>query len=512
MTISPTLQYSSTEIMYLLGIDLGSSSIKVSLLNADAGKVIASYVAPGAEMEIVSSEKGWAEQDPEIWWSNTIIATLAVLKESKIDPKDIKAIGIAYQMHGLVVVDSNRKVLRSGIIWCDSRAVNIGNEAYQQLGEMYCMNRLLNSPGNFTASKLKWVKENEPNVYSKIHKMMLPGDFLAMKMTDEIKTTTSGLSEGMLWDYENDCPPERLLKFYGIDQNLLPEIVGTFSEQGKLTKQAAALLGLVPETPITYRAGDQPNNAFSLKALNPGEIAATAGTSGVIYGIVDTPTSDRLSRVNTFIHVNDSKVDHRFGVLLCVNGTGIMNSWLRKSISNNDNMLSYEEMNLLASNAPIGSDGVSVLPFGNGAERMFENEDLGASFHGLNLTRHNNSHLCRAVQEGIVFSLAYGFEILNSMGIEAKTIRAGQANMFLSDVFCEAFCNVTGATIELVNTDGAQGAARAAGVGLGYYKNMEDAFHGQACLKKYSPNAALQKDYKKAYSAWKTVLEKQLKN
>lgn len=497
---------------YFLGYDLGSSSIKVSLIEADSGKTVSSFISPSVEMEISSPQKGWAEQDPETWWLNAIIATQGVLKGTNVDPDNIKAIGIAYQMHGLVIVDANRTALRPSIIWCDSRAVEIGNEAYHQLGEMYCMNRLLNSPGNFTASKLKWVKDHEPDVYAKIYKMMLPGDFLAMRMTDQINTTASGLSEGMLWDYEKNTTPERLLNYYGLDSNLIPEIVETFSEQGKLTEKAAGFLGLKPGTPITYRAGDQPNNAFSLKTLNPGEIAATAGTSGVIYGIVDKPASDTLSRVNTFIHVNDSHEEHRYGVLLCVNGTGIMNSWLRKSLSNNDTMLSYEQMNELASKAPIGSDGIVVFPFGNGAERMLQNQDLGGSFHGLNLNRHNNSHLCRAVQEGIVFSLAYGFEILNSMEIEAKTIRAGQANMFLSEIFCEAFCNITGATIELVNTDGAQGAARAAGIGLGYYKNMEDAFSGLTCLKKYEPKPNLQKEYKDAYITWKALLEKQLTN
>ncbi len=497
---------------YFLGYDLGSSSIKVSLIEAESSTIVASFISPSVEMEISSPHKGWAEQDPEVWWLNAILATQGLLKKCHVDPSDIKAIGIAYQMHGLVIVDEQRNALRPSIIWCDSRAVDIGNEAFQQLGEMYCMNRLLNSPGNFTASKLKWVRENEPEVYSKIHKMMLPGDFLAMRMTDQINTTASGLSEGVLWDYEKDTIPERLMTFYGLDQKHIPEIVSTFAYQGSLTEKAAGFLGLAPGTPITYRAGDQPNNAFSLKVLNPGEIAATAGTSGVIYGIVDRPTSDALSRVNTFIHVNDTKSDHRYGVLLCVNGTGILNSWLRKSFSNDGELFSYEKMNELAERAPIGSDGLVVLPFGNGAERMLENKNLNASFHGLNLTRHMNTHLCRAVQEGIVFSIAYGFEILNSMGIKAKTIRAGQANMFLSELFCKTFSNVTGATIELVNTDGAQGAARGAGVGVGYYKDIEAAFEGLTCLKKYVPEKELSEEYASAYAQWKQILNKQLVN
>ncbi len=497
---------------YFLGYDLGSSSIKVSLIEAATGKTVSSFISPAVEMEISSPQNGWAEQDPEVWWLNAILATQGVLKGFKVDPHAIKAIGIAYQMHGLVLVDSNRNLLRPSIIWCDSRAVEIGQDAYRQLGEKYCMNRLLNSPGNFTASKLKWVKENEPSVYARIHKMMLPGDYLAMRMTDHINTTASGLSEGMLWDYESGNVPDELLEYYGIDKSLIPEVVPTFAEQGKLTEKAAGFLGLKPGTPITYRAGDQPNNAFSLKVLNPGEIAATAGTSGVIYGIVDKPTADVLSRVNTFIHVNDTASDHRYGVLLCVNGTGILNSWLRKTLSVNGNMLSYQEMNDLAESAPIGSDGLSVLPFGNGAERMLENQNLNASFQGLNLNRHTNAHLCRAVQEGIVFSIAYGFEILNSIKIKAKTIRAGQANMFLSDVFCETFCNITGATIELVNTDGAQGAARGAGVGLGYFKTVEEAFDGLAVLKKYVPDPAKKDEYFKAYENWKKVLNKQLLN
>ncbi|MFO7258091.1 MAG: FGGY family carbohydrate kinase [Bacteroidota bacterium] len=497
---------------YLLGYDVGSSSVKVTLLNAATGKPVASATCPQTEMPIDSPQPGWAEQAPEMWWENAQTATRQVLSEVSASKDSVLAIGISYQMHGLVIVDRNHNVLRPSIIWCDSRAVPVGDAAFEKLGASYCLEHLLNSPGNFTASKLRWVRENERDVYKRIHKFMLPGDYIAMRLTGEVRTTVSGLSEGVFWDFKTDNISEQLLRHYEIDRDLIPEIVPTFGVQGHLTNEAASALGLKAGIPVTYRAGDQPNNAFSLKTLEPGEIAATAGTSGVVYGIIDTPSSDPESRVNTFVHVNHSESARRYGVLLCVNGTGIMNSWLRRNLAGGGDGLSYEKMNQMAASVPVGSDNVFVLPFGNGAERMLRNREPGASFHGLNLNRHGAPHLCRAVQEGIVFSLAYGFDILNKMGLKSTVVRAGKANMFLSDVFSDAFVNTTGTQVELFNTDGSQGAARAAGVGCGYYSSMNTAFDGLTCLKRIEPDPKKGEAYREAFEKWKTILNTQLTN
>jgi xylulokinase len=497
---------------YLLGYDLGSSSVKASLLNAETGKLIASASSPSLEMEILSPQATWAEQNPEIWWENVKKATQQILKATQISPRDILAIGIAYQMHGLVIVDKNQQVLRPSIIWCDSRAVEIGEKASHKLGEKYVLENLLNSPGNFTASKLRWVQENEPEIYAQIHKFMLPGDYLAMKMTGEITTTVSGLSEGIMWDYQKQALSEELFNYYKINSDLCPTIVQNFSNQGLINDFTAQELGLAAGTPITYRAGDQPNNAFSLNVLNAGETATTAGTSGVIYGVVDKPTADKLSRVNTFVHVNHQAQTERYGVLLCVNGTGILNSWLRKNLSCQNNYFSYQELNGLAQNAPIGSEGLVVLPFGNGAERMLENRNLGASFQGLDLNRHTQAHLARAVQEGIVFALGYGFEIFKQNGLHTQVIRAGKANMFLSEVFREAFVNVTNCKLELYDTDGAQGAARGAGVGIGFYGDFAQAFQGLQCLESLEPDKNKQAQYQDAYGKWENILKQKLYN
>ncbi len=495
---------------YLLGYDLGSSSVKASLIEVESGKLAGSISAPQEEMEISSPRHGWAEQDPEAWWDNLVLATRQLLTKFQIDANAIQAVGISYQMHGLVLVDHNQRVLRPSIIWCDSRAVTIGENAYHQLGELYCMNRLLNSPGNFTASKLKWVFDNEPDIYKRTYKAMLPGDYIAMRLTGQISTTIPGLSEAVMWDYEKQTISERLFNFYKIDIGKTAAIVPTFGDQGRLTNEAAQALGLKAGTLLTYRAGDQPNNAFSLNALNPGEIATTAGTSGVIYGVTDKPITDTFSRVNTFVHVNHAHDSPRLGVMLCVNGTGIMNRWLQHHLSHNRNPLTYQEMNDLAAQAPIGSDNLVVMPFGNGAERVLQNRDIGASFHGLELNRHHAPHMCRAVQEGIVFALGYGFEVLNELGIKSSVIRAGHANMFLSEVFCEIFADITGTELQLFNTDGAQGAARAAGVGAGYYANVKEAFSNLNCIKRYEPNAETRAAYEKPFQRWKNILQNQL--
>jgi xylulokinase len=501
---------------YLLGYDIGSSSVKASLVEVETGRSAGSAQSPAEEMEMLAVKAGWAEQEPELWWEHLQKSTKTCLQKAGINSLDIVAIGISYQMHGLVCVDRNQKALRPSIIWCDSRAVEIGNEAFRKLGEKYCLERLLNSPGNFTASKLKWVKDNEPQVYEKIHKVMLPGDYIAMKLTGEISTTASGLSEGVLWDYERSRSAERLLEHYGIDQALLSPTVSTFSIQGKVSGAAAATLNLKEGIPVAYRAGDQPNNAFSLNVLNPGETAATAGTSGVIYSVTEKNAYDPKSRVNTFMHVNsgaDGSADgknRRNGVLLCINGTGILNSWLRKTLKSTAAPFDYETMNAISVSAPIGSDGLIILPFGNGAERVLENKNIEGSFHGLNFNRHQQSHVLRAAQEGIVFALKYGFDVLQTMGLNTNVIRAGNANMFLSPLFREAFVNTIGARLELYDTDGAKGAAIGAGVGAGIYSSFEEAFRGLKVIRSEEADPKLKGPYGDAYQKWLERLQTML--
>ena len=488
--------------MYLLGYDIGSSSVKASLVDAQSGRCVASSFYPKSEAAIIAVRPGWAEQDPASWWENLKLATADIMAASAADPKDIKAIGISYQMHGLVCVDKDQNVLRPSIIWCDSRAVPYGNEAFDAIGHDLCLSHLLNSPGNFTASKLAWVKENEPEIYEKIWKIMLPGDYIAMKLSGEVCTTVSGLSEGMLWDFAKNAPAAILLDHYGMDRSLIADIRPTFSEQGRVSAAAAAELGLAEGTPITYRAGDQPNNALSLNVFNPGEIASTAGTSGVVYGVLGDVNYDPKSRVNTFAHVNHTSEQTRLGVLLCINGTGILNSWMKRNVAPE---LSYPQMNELASTVPVGSDGVSVMPFGNGAERMLENRQAGCSVHGVNFNVHGKAHLLRAAQEGIVFSFKYGIGIMEQMGMNVSKIHAGHANMFLSPIFRQTLAGVTGAVIELYDTDGSVGAAKGAGIGAGIYKDNNEAFASLEKLAVIEPSHT--QEYCDAYELWKSRLE-----
>jgi len=494
--------------MYLLGFDIGSSSVKVSLVNGENGHCVASSFYPKEEMQITAHQSGWAEQEPELWWKNLKLALADVLKESKVNPENIESIGISYQMHGLVMVDKNHEVIRPSIIWCDSRAAAIGDKAFEEIGAQRCLSSLLNSPGNFTASKLKWVKDNEPALFEKVYKIMLPGDYIAMKLSGEIQTTVSGLSEGIMWDFKANSLSDSLFENYGFSKDIIPEIVPTFAVQAQLNPKVAAELGLSSKTKVSYRAGDQPNNALSLNVLNPGEIAATAGTSGVVYGVSDEIKYDPQSRVNTFAHVNHSAEKPRLGVLLCINGTGILNAWLKRLVGEN---LSYDEMNKLAAAVPIGSQGVTILPFGNGAERVLNNRNIGSVFNGINFNIHKKEHLLRAAQEGIVFSFKYGMDIMQNTGIDAKVIRAGKANMFLSPIFRDTLAGVTGATIELYNTDGSVGAARGAGIGSGYYASANEAFANLTKLETVEPDAGKKAEYKSAYEKWTDQLNKELK-
>ncbi len=496
--------------MITIGYDAGSSSLKAALYDVNSGKAIARSTFPKDEMKILSPKPGWAEQNPETWWEAVKIVTKDLLTNYKISASEIQAIGITYQMHGLVLVDKNQNVLRPSIIWCDSRAVEIGNKAFNQIGEEKCLQSLLNSPGNFTASKLRWVIENEPKIYEQVFKFMLPGDYIAMKLTGEITTTAQGLSEGILWDFEKDEPAKFLMKHYGIDESLLPEIVPGFGFQCSLSKKAAVETGLKEGIPVTYRAGDQPNNAFSLNVLQPNEIASTAGTSGVVYGVSEKIKFDKAGRVNTFAHVNHKKDLKRLGILLCINGTGISNSWIRKILF--DSSVSYESMNNLADEIKIGSDDLVFLPFGNGAERMLSNLELGSEFFGLNFNMHNKKHLVRSVLEGVAFSFYYGINILKDLEVNPKVMRAGLANMFLSKIFREAISTLSGAVIQLYNTDGSLGAARAAAYGAGFYSTFEEAFKGLECLTTVEPDTKNEDKYFTAYNMWLKELQIRLSN
>ncbi len=494
--------------MFLLGCDLGSSSVKASIVEVETGLTVGSDFFPKEEAPIKAVRPGWAEQNPDDWWTYMKQAISGAISKAGISGEDIKAIGISYQMHGLVVVDEAKKVLRPSIIWCDSRAVQYGEQAFASIGEERCLSHLLNSPGNFTAAKLAWIKENEPAVYKSIHKIMLPGDYIAMRMTGDIVTTVSGLSEGIFWDFKENRISEDLLSYFGFGKELIADIRPTFGLQGELLPSVAAELGLKKGTPVTYRAGDQPNNALSLNVLNPGEIAATAGTSGVVYGVNDQVNYDMLSRVNTFAHVNHTAEQTRLGVLLCINGVGILNSWMKKTVAPEG--FSYDDLNKLAAQVPIGSEGLSILPFGNGAERMLQNKQVDCSIYGLNFNIHTKAHLARAAQEGIVFSFKYGMDIMSNMGIDISVIRAGHANMFLSPIFCEALAGVTGAVIELYDTNGAVGAAKGAGIGAGIYKSPEEAFSSLKKIDIVEPDGFKANDYCGAYETWKERLEKMI--
>ncbi len=491
--------------MYLLGYDIGSSSVKASLVDATTGKCVSSAFFPKVEAEIIAIKQGWAEQQPDQWWKHLKQSTQAILAESGIDPKDIKAIGISYQMHGLVCIDKNRNVLRPAIIWCDSRGVPYGEKAFNELGAEQCLSHILNSPGNFTATKLAWVKENEPELFEKIDKILLPGDYIAMRLTDRVCTTVSGLSEAMLWDFKTGAIADFLLEYLGFSPTIIPEIVPTFAIQGYVTAEAAADLGLAEAIPVAYRAGDQPNNALSLNVFNPGEIASTAGTSGVVYGVNGEVNYDTKSRVNTFAHVNHTNDSTRLGIMACISGTGILNSWMKRNVAPEG--ISYPEMNDLAAQVPIGSEGVTILPFGNGAERVLQNKEIGSSIHGVNFLRHSKAHLVRAAQEGIVFSFQYGIEIMEALGMDVKKIHAGHANMFLSPLFRDTLAGVSGATIELFDTDGSVGAAKGAGMGAGIYADNNEAFATLDRIEIIEPDHKNRQAYQDAYGRWKERLE-----
>ena len=490
--------------MKTLGLDIGSSSVKASVLDTATGECVASFTSPSTELPIDAPHPGWAEQDPDMWWEHVSICMNEIFSNGKVRADEIAAIGITYQMHGLVALDADGEPLRKSIIWCDSRAVCIGEKAFRDIGEEKCLADLLNSPGNFTASKLAWVKENEPDVFAKVDKFMLPGDYILYKLSGDKSTTESGLSEQILWDFSKNGLAEQVTGYYGIDRKLIPAQQPNIGIQAVTNAETEKTFGIKAGTPIAFRAGDQPNNAFSLNVLEPGEVAATGGTSGVVYGVTDQRKADPQSRVNTFLHVNHTANDPRYGVLLCINGTGILNAWMKRLAAEN---LSYDEVNELCANVSAGSEGVIMLPFGNGAERMLCNSYTGAAMAGVDLNRHNKAHILRATQEGIAFAFRYGMDIMKGIGVDTRLIRAGKANLFLSPLFRETLSTIADAKIELYNTDGALGAARGAALGAGIYKTREEAFASLRKLEEITPNPAIKPALEEAYARWKTELD-----
>lgn len=493
---------------YYLGLDIGSSSIKAALVEISTGKSLGVVQEPKQEMGMFAQKNGWAEQKPNDWWLHSCNAIKHLKKQHNISRTQIKGIGISYQMHGLVLVDKKGDPLRKSIIWCDSRAVEIGNKAFTNIGKEKCASQLLNSPANFTASKLKWVKENEPDIYNQAYKFMLPGDYIAYRFSNKINTTISGLSEGIFWDFKKDTIADFLLENYDIDKTLIPEIVDTFGIQSLVDEKGEKESEIAAGTPIYYRAGDQPNNALSLNVFNPGEVAATGGTSGVFYAVTDSLSAKESSRVNNFAHVNYKRgAAKRIGKLLCINGAGIQYRWLLHNLA----VTSYEEMNKLASQIPIGSDGVCLIPFGNGAERMLNNKEIGTRIVNMNLNNHHKGHMCRASLEGIAFSFVYGMEILKSDGIKAKVIRAGNDNLFRSEIFANTVATLIQQEIEIYNTTGAIGAARAANLHTGNFESFGKAIMDNDHVMTFMPFKD-QKPYQDAYSNWKKELELILNN
>lgn len=490
--------------MYTLGFDIGSSSVKAALVEAATGRVLARVTAPETEMSMDAPQSGWAEQKPEDWYRYALAATQDILARTQVRSEDIKAVGIGYQMHGLVLVDADHEVVRPAIIWCDGRAVATGDKAFRGIGTATCLEHCLNSPGNFTAAKLKWVADHEPEVYARARYAMLPGDYLALRLTGEPTTTVTGLSEGVFWDFAENRLAEIVIDEMGLDAGMIPPRVPAVGKQGVLTAEAAAVFGLAPGTVVGYRAGDQPNNALSLNVLAPGEVAATGGTSGVVYGVTDRLAFDPQQRVNSFAHVNHTGDTPRIGVLLCINGAGILHRWVQHLLGES---VGYGDMETMAAAVAPGCDGLHFLPFGNGPERMLNNRNVGAHLLDLDLNRHGRSHLVRAGVEGIAFAFVYGMRILEELGVDLSTIRVGNDNLFQSAVFSSTIATLTGATIEVHNTTGAVGAALAAGVSVGLSDDLAAAVGRQEIEKIITPGDH-REDLEQAYNRWADSLAK----
>lgn len=470
--------------MAFLGIDVGTSSVKVSIVGED-GVILASATAPASsERAINSPNPNWAEQNPEDWWEDAQQAILNLPLEARLQ---VEAIGIAYQMHGLVLVDSQFQPVRPSIIWCDGRNIQESQILAESLGLDALENRLLNKPGTLTLAKLAWVAEHEPETLAKAHTFGLPGDFIAYKLTGEWSTTKSGYSEMVGWDFGASIPFEEGFRKAGWKLPL-PEARPNLEEGAPIQKVIAEKLGLPPSARVTYRAGDQPNNAFGLGVLQQGETAISAGTSGVLYGIGDS-SPGLHEGINRFLHVNS-----QIGVLMCLNGVGSALAFARRTWFQNQ---SYEALSELASQANP-ENCPYFFPFGNGAERILS-ERAFSGFTELDFNRHNLPELARSVFEGIAFAYRLGSEKMEKAGCLSKVVNGTESGLLKSSFFAQLLANELQVELILSEGDGSTAAARGAALGI------KKILPKPAPLKRYLPTSPANHE---RFSHWHKILEK----
>ncbi|MFL6335582.1 MAG: xylulokinase [Pyrinomonadaceae bacterium] len=457
--------------MKLLGIDVGTGGSRALVVD-ESGRVVAS--ATVEHEPFASPRTGWAEQDARDWWRASEAAVREVLQADGVSAEEIACVGLTGQMHGAVLLDERDEPLRPSIIWCDVRT----HEQCRALTEQVGAERLIQLVSNpalegFTLPKMLWVREREPEVWGRVRSVLLPKDYVRLRLTGEKATDVADASGTLLFDVTHRKWSDEMLELAGLDRSLLPRAFESSEITGRVSAEGAKATGLLEGTPVVAGAGDQAAGAVGMGIVRPGAVSATIGTSGVVFAATDRPALDPKGRVHTFCHA----VPERWHVLGVSQGAGLSLRWFRDQFGAgaDDGRDPYERLGEEADTVPPGADGVLWAPYLMGERTPHLDPHARAALVGLNAS-HRRAHVVRAILEGVAFSLRDTFTIFEEMGVPVESIRLGGGGA-RSRVWRQIQADVYGREVELVEADegAAYGAALLAGVGGGAWTSVDDA-------------------------------------
>lgn len=462
--------------MKFLGIDVGTGGSRAVVID-EAGQVVTSATIEHAPF--ASPQTGWAEQDPGDWWRASSAAVRAVLANGKVRTEEIASIGLTGQMHGAVLLDEHDEVLRPAIIWCDVRTDPQCREITQRVGAEQLIQLVLNPAlAGFTLPKLMWVREVEPDLWTRVRSVLLPKDYVRLKLTGDRATDVADASGTLLLDVRGRKWSQEMLAHANLDEKLLPHVYESQEVTGSVSAAGAEATGLLVGTPVVAGAGDQAAGAIGMGIVRPGSVSATIGTSGVVFAATDRPALDPKGRVHTFCHA----IPDRWHVMGVTQAAGLSLRWFRDRFgtgdihSNNDqNRDPYEYLVEEAANAPVGADGLFWAPYLMGERTPHLDPHARAALIGLTAS-HTRSHIIRAILEGVAYSLRDTLSIFSELGVPAGIIRLGGGGA-RSILWQQIQADVYGQTVELVAADEgpAFGAALLAAVGVAAWASVDEA-------------------------------------
>ncbi len=494
----------------VLGLDIGTTGSRAVVVNGE-GRVMGSATAEHAAF--ASPRTAWAEQEPDDWWHAARQAIRSALTASGADARAIRAIGLSGQMHGAVLVDDAGQVVRPAIIWCDQRP----EAECQWLTDVVGRSRLLaltSNPAltNFTLPKLLWVRAHEPEAWRHVRHVLLPKDFVRLRLSGEYATDVADASGTLLLDVARRQWSREMVDLAGLDPTILPRLFESQDVCARVSREAAAATGLVEETPIVAGAGDQAAGAIGMGITRPGTVSVTIGTSGVVFAATDRPALDPGGRLHTFCHA----IPDRWHVMGVTQAAGLSLRWLREQLEPAITAdTAYATMTAEAAAIEPGADGPLWAPYLMGERTPHLDPQIRAALVGV-AASHTRGHVVRAVLEGVAFSLRDSFTILEEVGVPVRRVRLGGGGA-RSSVWRQIQADVYGYAVETVATDegSAYGAALLAGVGARLWPSVDEAcdqlVHSSVAASPDVGHASLMNEryaaYRRIYPALRTITD-----